>query len=191
MISRHLYARSVFRRRISAPRNAMKVMRPTRKNFAHQNVRRIKAETVLDVISQVTNTQDKFRGLPLGARAVQIADGATSNYFLTTFGRATRETACSCEVKMEPTLSQALHLMNGDTVNSKINQGGILTTLKEQGLEPLQIVENLYIRCLCRRPTAEELASLTPMFAEGSNVDQSLEDVYWALLNSREFLFNH
>ena len=55
-------------------------------------------------------------GLPLGARAVQIADGSTSNYFLTTFGRATRETVCACEVKTEPTLSQALHLLNGDTV---------------------------------------------------------------------------
>ena len=61
---------------------------------------------------------------PLGARAVQIADGTRSTYFLRTFGRATRETACSCEVKMEPTLSQALHLLNGDTVNAKIQQGG-------------------------------------------------------------------
>ncbi len=76
-------------------------------NFAHANLRRIKAENLLDIISQVTDTKDKFPGLPLGARAVQIADGGTSTYFLTTFGRATRETVCSCEVKMEPTLSQA------------------------------------------------------------------------------------
>ena len=60
------------------------------------------------------------------ARAVQIADGTRSTYFLTTFGRATRETVCSCEVKMEPTLSQALHLMNGSTVNDKIKQGGLI-----------------------------------------------------------------
>src|SRR5690606_32493912 len=65
-------------------------------NFAHQTIRRIKAESMLDIISQVTNTRDKFNGLPLGSRAVEIADGATSTYFLTTFGRATRETACSC-----------------------------------------------------------------------------------------------
>ncbi len=94
------------------------------RNSAHQTIRRIKAESMLDIISQVTNTKDKFRGLPRGARAVQIADGATSDYFLTTFGRATRETACSCEVKMEPTLSQALHLMNGDLVNAEDAAGG-------------------------------------------------------------------
>ena len=161
------------------------------KNFAHQNIRRIKAESVLDIISQVTTTKDKFQGLPLGARAVQIADGASSSYFLTTFGRATRVTACTCEVKMEPTLSQALHLMNGDTVNSKIQQGGVLAQLAAQGMDPAASIENLYIRCLGRKPTAEEQASLAPLFAEGSNREQALSDVFWALLNSREFLFNH
>src|SRR4029079_8206935 len=65
------------------------------KNFAHASLRRIKAENLLDVISQVTETKDKFQGLPLGARAVQIADGGSTNYFLMTFGRATRETVCS------------------------------------------------------------------------------------------------
>ena len=76
-------------------------------NFSHAKLRRIRAEVLLDAISQVTETKNKFRGLPLGARAVQIADGNTSNYFLKTFGRASRETVCSCEVKMEPNLSQA------------------------------------------------------------------------------------
>ena len=92
---------------------------------------------------------------------------------------------------MEPTLSQALHLMNGDTTNAKIQQGGVLNELKAQGLDPMATLENLYIRCLGRKPTDAEKASLAPLFAEGSNVDQSLIDVYWALLNSREFLFNH
>ncbi|MEZ6067451.1 MAG: DUF1549 domain-containing protein [Planctomycetaceae bacterium] len=160
-------------------------------NFAHQTIRRIKAESMLDIISAVTNTKDKFNGLPLGARAVQIADGQTSSYFLTTFGRATRETACSCEVKMEPTLSQALHLLNGDTVNSKIQQGGMLKSMQDAGLDPMQIVDRLYISTLTRHPTDEEKAALAPLFAEGQDVSKSLEDVYWALLNSREFLFNH
>ncbi|MFO1006428.1 MAG: DUF1549 and DUF1553 domain-containing protein [Planctomycetaceae bacterium] len=160
-------------------------------NFAHQTIRRIKAESMLDIISQVTVTKDKFAGLPLGSRAVQIANGATSDYFLTTFGRATRETACSCEVKMEPTLSQALHLMNGDVINSKMAQGGVIKSLQDKGLTPIQIVEQLYITCLTRKPTEQEIAALTPLFAEGSDVNRSLDDVYWALLNSREFLFNH
>ena len=69
--------------------------------------------------AQVTETKNKFPGLPLGARAVQIADGSVSTYFLTTFGRATRETVCSCEVQLEPTLSQSLHLLNGDTTTQQ------------------------------------------------------------------------
>ena len=161
------------------------------RNFASQTLRRIKAESMLDIISQVTSTKDKFPRLPLGARAVQIADGATSTYFLTTFGRATRETACSCEVKMEPTLSQALHLLNGDTTNNKIQQGGLLATLMKDKAPPEQIIEKLYIRCLSRKPTPEEAAALKPLFAEGSDAKRSLDDIFWALLNSREFLFNH
>ena len=146
---------------------------------------------MLDIISQVTNTRDKFPKLPLGSRAVQIADGATSTYFLTTFGRATRETACSCEVKMEPTLSQALHLLNGDTSNQKIQQGGVIAAFQKEQLPPDQIIEKMYVRCLSRKPQPEELAALKPLFAEGSDVNRSLDDIFWALLNSREFLFNH
>ncbi|WP_165073506.1 DUF1549 and DUF1553 domain-containing protein [Paludisphaera rhizosphaerae] len=161
------------------------------KNFAHALVRRIKAENLLDSISHVTNTKDKFRGLPLGARAVQIADGNSSTYFLTTFGRATRETPCSCEVKMEPTLSQALHLLNGDTVNAKIQQGGVITELMKARQTPEERLTDLYVRCFSRRPTPEELAKLTPVLTQATDQAQALGDVFWALLNSREFLFNH
>ncbi|MGE5193132.1 MAG: DUF1549 domain-containing protein [Deltaproteobacteria bacterium] len=160
------------------------------KNFAHANLRRIKAESLLDCISQVTNTKDKFRGLPLGARAVQIADGNTSTYFLTTFGRATRETVCSCEVKMEPTLSQALHLLNGDTVNGKIQAGGVIAKLVAEKVEPLAIIERLYVTCLARKPTPEEMEGFKPLVA-GGDVNKTLEDLFWALVNSREFIFNH
>ncbi|HEX8199964.1 MAG TPA: DUF1549 and DUF1553 domain-containing protein, partial [Isosphaeraceae bacterium] len=161
------------------------------KNFAHANLRRIKAEHLLDMISQVTETKDKFAGLPLGARAVQIADGGKTTYFLTTFGRATRETVCSCEVKMEPTLSQALHLLNGDTVNAKIQQGGVVAKLLATRKYPEERVIDLYLRCLSRRPTPEELAKLLPLLSEGPQQAQALQDIFWALLNSREFLFNH
>src|SRR5207248_9997333 len=96
------------------------------RNFAKAPLRRIKAETFLDCISQVTETKNKLPGLPQGARAVQIADGGISTYFLTMFGRATRETVCSCEVKLEPTLSQSLHLLNGDTTTARIAQGNLI-----------------------------------------------------------------
>jgi hypothetical protein len=161
------------------------------KNFAHALVRRIKAESLLDTISAVTDTKDKFDGLPLGARATQIADGTRSTYFLRTFGRATRETPCSCEVKMEPTLSQALHLLNGDTVNAKIQQGGLIPKLQAAKKTDSERITDLYIRCFSRRPTNEEIATLTAVLKQNKNQTQALEDLFWALLNSREFLFNH
>ena len=161
------------------------------KNFAHANLRRIQAESLLDTISVVTDTKDKFNGLPTGSRAVQIADGGYSTYFLTTFGRATRETPCSCEVKMEPTLSQALHLLNGDTVNQKIKTGGVIEKLMKDKPKLEDRISDLYIRCFARRPTPEEVAKVTKALAIEPDPKKAMEDLFWALLNSREFLFNH
>tara|TARA_R110002096_G_scaffold16106_34_gene55259 strand:- start:17101 stop:19917 length:2817 start_codon:yes stop_codon:yes gene_type:complete len=165
-------------------------------NFSKARVRRMRAEVLLDTITQVTETKNKFKGLPLGARAVQVADGNTSNYFLQTFGRASRETVCSCEVRMDPSLSQALHLMNGSTVTSKIDGGALVRRLMtEKKLTPEQIVEDLYIRCVSRKPTADEMKAVTEQVkAIGDDPKQQelvLNDVFWALLNSKEYLFNH
>ncbi|MCA9162416.1 MAG: DUF1549 domain-containing protein [Planctomycetales bacterium] len=161
------------------------------RNFAHANVRRIPAESLLDCICQVTNTKEKFRGLPLGARAVQIADGTTSTYFLTTFGRAKRETVCACESSTDPSLSQALHMLNGEATHGKIAQGGIIKQLLSEGKTPEQVIESLYIRCLTRRPTADEMGKLMEVVNSAENPQLGLEDVFWAVLNSREFVFNH
>ncbi|HEX4589507.1 MAG TPA: DUF1549 and DUF1553 domain-containing protein, partial [Gemmataceae bacterium] len=161
------------------------------RNFARGTVRRIRAETMLDVLSQVTETKNKFPGLPLGARAVQIADGATSTYFLTTFGRATRETVCSCEVKLEPTLSQSLHLLNGGATTSKIQQGAVVAGMFKAKVPPDQIVEELYVRCLSRTPTAKEKTEVAKLVESEKDKQKALEDVFWALLNTREFMFNH
>jgi hypothetical protein len=160
-------------------------------NFAHAIVRRISAEMLLDSVTEVTETKDKFQGLPLGSRAVQVADGHTSDYFLTTFGRAPRDTVCAAEAKTEPTLSQALHLLNGPTVQSKIAQGGVVKKLLAEVKTPPAAVESLYIRCLARKPTPEETQNLTAIVAKAENPQAGLEDVFWAVLNSREFLFNH
>jgi hypothetical protein len=163
------------------------------RNFSHSAVRRIRAEVLLDCISQVTEVPEKYQGLPLGARAAHIADGRTSNYFLRTFGRATRETVCSCEVKMEPNLSQALHLLNGNTVSDKVQAGGVVKRLlTEQKRTPEQVIEELYTRSLSRKPTAEEAAKLASAVKEaGADKDGALNDIFWALLNSKEFIFNH
>ncbi len=160
-------------------------------NFSRAQLRRIRAEILLDIISQITETQNKFPGLPIGARAVQIADGNTSNYFLTTFGRAQRTSVCSCEVVMEPNLSQALHLINGDSVHEKIKQGGVVARLLEQGKSAEEIITFLYIRCLGREPMESEWEQLKQELASESELKVVLEDIFWALLNSREFVFNH
>jgi hypothetical protein len=161
------------------------------RNFARARLRRIRAEILLDCITQVTQTKDKFSGLPLGARAVEIADGTTTSYFLTTFGRSDRESVCTCDVKTEPTLSQALHLINGDTVEQKIRSGGAVKRLLDGGKNPRQVVESLYLRSVGRRPTQPELDRLAKLLPDKGDPRDALEDVFWALLNSREFLFNH
>lgn len=163
------------------------------RNFSHSGIRRMRAEVLLDCISQATGTKDKFRGLPQGAHAVQIADGNTTDYFLTTFGRATRETVCSCEVKMDPNLSQALSMINGNTVGSKIGNSPVVNQMFKEGKTPQQMVVELYVRCLGRNPTVGEMSSLNAQISQAgkNNPQQVIVDIYWALLNSQEFMFNH
>jgi hypothetical protein len=162
------------------------------RNFSHAMVRRVRAEVLLDCISRVTATPNKFKGLPLGARAVQIADGNTTNYFLTTFGRATRATVCSCEVKMEPNLSQALHLLNGDTTQQRIRQGKFVENQLKEKKEPKDIIRILYLTTLSREPTDMEMEKLLAAVPEDPKARrEALEDIFWALLNSKEFIFNH
>ena len=164
------------------------------RNFAKGTIRRLRAEVLLDAINVVTSTKDKFRGLPLGARAVEIVDGRTSTYFLTTFGRANRDTVCSCEVKMEPNLSQALHLLNGETVNQKILSGGLIAAGLKEGKTNEQIIEDIYWRCFSRPPTQTEQSKLGEFLKDAKdNAARSLalNDMFWAVLNSKEFIFNH
>ena len=162
------------------------------RNFSHSGIRRMRAEVLLDCINQVTGTNEKFRGLPLGSRAVQIADGTTSDYFLTTFGRATRETVCSCEVKMDPNLSQALNLINGRTVQSKIANSPLINQMFADKKPLPQMVVELYIRCFGRTPTDAEMSSLAAQIGQaGDDKPKAMVDLFWALLNSQEFMFNH
>jgi hypothetical protein len=161
------------------------------RNYAYATVRRIPAEMLLDCVSQVTNTKEKFRGLPLGARAVQIADGQTSTYFLDTFGRAPRNTVCDCEASTDPSLSQALHLINGSATSGKISQGKVIDELLKDNATPQQALDRLYVRCLSRFPTDAERQELLASIDQAPSPKEGLEDMFWAILNSREFVFNH
>ncbi|MCB9853656.1 MAG: DUF1549 domain-containing protein [Phycisphaerales bacterium] len=160
-------------------------------NFAHAIVRSLPAETLLDCISQATGAPHKYAGLPLGARATQIADASVSNYFLTTFGRVQISENCICPAPPEPSLSQALHLISGDTINDKIKTGGLIESWTAQGATPEQIVTRLYVRCLSRAPTPHELDAVTGLLNTSADVKPALFDLFWAILNSKEFIFNH
>jgi hypothetical protein len=161
------------------------------RNFSHQKIRRMRSEVLLDCISEVTGTTDRFPGLPRGGRAVQIPDGRVPNYFLTTFGRSTREKVCSCEVQTTPTLSQALHLINGETTTGKIAEGRVVESLLAQTGKPAAVAEALYLRCLSRTPTPAEAERIESRLTAAPDPVKALQDLFWALLNSNEFLFNH
>ncbi len=162
------------------------------RDHARGLVRRLRAELLLDAIAQATDAPDDFRGLPRGARAVELADGASTTDFLTTFGRAARESVCTCEVRVQPNLGQALHLLNGDTIHRKLKQGRVVPRLlKDAGGDRARVVRALYLRALSRPPVDEEVADVLAVLPAEGDPTAALEDVFWALLNSREFLFNH
>lgn len=160
------------------------------RNFAKATIRRMRAEVMLDCINQVTETKDRFKGLPLGARAVEIADGKTTNYFLTTFGRRDRETICARE-EVGPTLSQALHLLNGETVDAKIAEGGVVKKLLAANMGPRAIATDLFLRCFGRMPTDDELNKLETHWGVSEEQPKVFHDIFWGLLNAKEFMFNH
>ncbi len=161
------------------------------RNFSHAKIRRLRAEVLLDCINQVTLGSDSLAGLPLGGRAIQVPDALSNNYFLETFGRASRNTPCSCEVSTAPTLSQALHLMNGENTSGKIQTGGWINSLLANGQTPMQIAESIYLACYSRRPLPEEREHLVVRLEASDDIESELSDLFWAALNSNEFFFNH
>ncbi|MBI2424321.1 MAG: DUF1553 domain-containing protein [Candidatus Hydrogenedentes bacterium] len=166
-------------------------VRDTR-NFAYAQVRRLSAEQMLDAICQVTDSQVKFANLPLGARATQVADGKSGVYFLEVFGRPPRDTVCTCERRAEPTLAQSLHLINGNTLDTAIKSGeGRLNTLLAAETPTPQVIEELYLAAMSRPPTPEEAQHLEAYVASQPDRRLALEDTFWSILNSKEFVFNH
>ncbi len=163
----------------------------TTRNFSHASLRRMRAEVLLDVISQVTDTKNKFAGLPLGCSGRANRQRQHQHLFPDDVWPSNRGSVCSCEVKIEPNLSQALHLLNGETLATKISQGKVVEKRLAEGKTPQQIVEELYVRCLSRKPTETEIKKTNELIAAAPDKKVILEDTFWALLNSREFLFNH
>lgn len=170
--------------------------------------RRLMAEVLLDAISQVTGVPSRFQEIefvgadkqktdfyPEGTRALELYDSAVSSYFLKTFGRNQRRITCECERSEEPSMVQVLHLSNGVTINEKLKtSGNWVDALLAEKLEPRELVQRVYRRCLSRQPTDAEVKQLTRLLAEAEAADGmrvALEDLLWGVMSSREFLFNH
>jgi hypothetical protein len=160
--------------------------------YSHYRVKRLPAEPLLDALDDATGVRTKFQKVPLGTRAIELPDATYNNYFLTTFGKPRREAVCECERVSEPNLAQALHTLNSDLLAAKIGspQGriGRLLAAKKPADE---IVSELYLATLCRRPTAEERASCRKLLAETADAKAFYEDLLWSLVNSKHFLFVH
>ncbi len=170
--------------------------RPGNKNdaqfYSHYYARRLPAEVLLDALSQSTGVPDQFPGYPVGLRAGQLPDPGLSSYFLSLFGRSERVTACACERNGDVTMPQLLHLQNGASVVQKIHSGdGRLARLLKANKPDAEISEELFLAALSRPPSQKERAAVEQSFADGGSKDEVFRDVFWALLNSKEFSFNH
>jgi Protein of unknown function (DUF1553)/Protein of unknown function (DUF1549) len=172
--------------------------------------RRMMAEVLHDAIVQVTEVPSKFDSIafpgadkqptnfyPLGTRAVQLYDAAVESYFLQTFGRNPRRIVCECERSDEPTMVQVLHLSNGATLNEKLHAPGNrlekLLRLRREGMSSAALIDEVYLACLARYPSDPERQHLLDLLPSpgASNEAEVVEDVFWGLMSSREFLFNH
>ncbi len=162
--------------------------------FSHQIPRPLTAHQMADALAQVTDVVNRFRDRPPGTRAIEITDPATPNTILEAFGRCSRQNGCATVQTPSLSLRQALLVIGGNVVEDKVaNLNGYLANLIDQkpAPSPEEIVENLYFRTLCRPPTSEELSRWTSELKDAPQLREVAEDLFWALLNSREFAFNH
>lgn len=174
--------------------------------YARYYPRRLAGEVLLDAFSQVTGVPTTFQidlrnanqGLgqsyPIGTRALQLPDTRVFSYFLKTFGRPEREKTCECERSAEPSMAQVLHIANGETVNQKLaSPDGVVARSLQRKLPATELITEAYLSALARFPSEREAKRLGEVLdqTEAGDQRQTLEDIYWALLSSKEFLFNH
>jgi hypothetical protein len=167
--------------------------------YSHYLVRRLPAEVILDAMSQVTEASETFPGYPPGTRAMQLPDTRVNSYFLTVFGRPDRINTSAAERMQDPSLTQALHAINGTTLNKKLMAAdNVISRLMKTDLSDLAIIDKFYLSAFSRYPTEAERMRLLEVMSKapgGSpNAEerrQALEDLLWAMLTSKEFLFNH
>lgn len=162
--------------------------------YARYYPKRLSAEVLLDAMSRVTDVPTEFPNYPKGTRALELPDVNVISYFLTSFGRPERMLTCDCERANEPSMVQVLHISNGDTLNKKLEaKGNRIERLLAAGTPDLAILDEIYLAALSRYPTeAEKIKILLILAAARQDEKRKVyEDVCWALLSGKEFLFNH
>jgi hypothetical protein len=175
--------------------------------FSRYYPRRLIAEVLHDAIAGITGVPGEFTAVklqdgseqktdfyPRGTRALQLYDSAVASYFLKTFGRNERDIACECERSIQPSMVQAMHLSNGDTVNEKLGEKhGLISKLLQLPGGDRAVIDEAFMLCLARAPSAGERASFEALFKDAGANDKRavVEDLFWALMTSREFLFQH
>ena len=177
-----------------------------RQNYSRYYPRRLPAEVLLDAIDQVAGTQTDFANLPAGTRAVALPDNSynRASPFLRVFGRPEGESVCECERVQSSSLAQSLHLINAGDIRGKLaHPAGRAERLAKEKRPPEENIHELYLAAFGREPRAAELATAIGYLGEqrvnaaGQKVDpqraarENYQDLIWALVNAKEFLFNH
>ena len=171
----------------TTPENAL-----DEQNYSHAAWKPLPAEVLLDGVSQATGIPARFNGWPVGYRAIEVWDNKLPSAFLEVFGRPPRQSVCACERGMEPSIAQALHLMNSAETMERIHsRTGTAARLAASSLTDDEVVEELFLLTCSRRPGAAELELARQTFQEAGDRRVAIEDLLWSLLNSREFVFNH
>ena len=157
--------------------------------YSHYLVRRLPAEVMLDAISRVTGVPEKYAGHPHGTRAIELWDNQLPSYFLDTFGRSSRESPCECGSSGDPTIAQALHLLNAPEIEEKLMAGeGRVTSLSQSSLNSADLINEISLSTIGRLPDSKELRIGTELL-EAKDRRQGIEDFMWVMLNSYDFLF--
>jgi hypothetical protein len=160
--------------------------------FSHHLPRPLTAHQMADALAQATSVPNRFANRGPGTRAIEVTDPTVRNTILDTFGRCPRTNGCAATTTPALSLRQALLLLGGDVVDSKVSSlNGYLAGYLALNPAPDELVENLYLRTLCRKPNDVELEHWTKELKSAKVLQEAAEDLFWALLNSREFAFNH
>ncbi len=165
-----------------------------KQNFSRYYPRRLSAEALYDGFHMVTKTSEDFGGMPSGTKAVQLVDTAAGPYFLKVFGQPQGDTACECERSQDANLAQSLHLLNSKEIQDKIARDGARAAAlaADESRSHEDRIAELYRTVFARNPRPDELGvAITYIDRHKDEPRVAYEDITWALINTKEFLFNH